>query len=110
MRYYEEKARQKNKMGNNCSNSLYKAFQEDTQLDGIIPAPRSEARKCGAVITAEKILRERGKEELIEEFEEAFKKEFEFLTCIELMTSSRRCNDYIGFSANFIDEALENEE
>ncbi len=30
MRYHEEKARQNHKMGNNCSNSLYKAFQEDT--------------------------------------------------------------------------------
>ena len=106
MRYHEEKARQNHKMGNNCSNSLYKAFQEDTQLDGIIPAPRSEAGKCGAVITAEKILREKGKDKYIEEFEEKFKQEFEYLTCIELMTSSRRCNDYIGESAKMLDEIL----
>ena len=106
---HEEKARTIHKQGNNCSYSLYTAYKEDTKLDGNIPAPRSEAGKCGAVLAAEKILRELGKEDRIEEFEKEFLSEFGNITCVELMRKDRRCNDYVGKSAELIDKIINNE-
>ena len=103
---HEEQARNLHSKGNNCSISLYGAFLEDTKLDGNIPAPRSIAGKCGAVLAAEKILRELGKEKNIEEFEKEFISKFGYLTCIDLMRTERRCNDYVGESANLIDKIL----
>ena len=107
---HEERARTIHKQGNNCSYSLYTAFEDDTKLDGNIPAPRSEAGKCGAVLAAEKILRELGKADIIEEFEKAFIAEFGYITCIDLMKHDRRCNDYVGKSAELIDKMLNKEE
>ena len=106
MTIHEEKARKIHKEGNNCSYSVYTSFEEDTQLDGNIPAPRSEQGKCGAVLAAEKILRELGKEDRIEEFEKLFIEEFGYITCVDLMRTERRCNDYVGKSAEFIDKEL----
>lgn len=107
MTKHEEKARKLHKQGNNCSYAVYTSFKEDLKLDGNIPAPRSEQGKCGAAIAAEKILRELGKEDIIEEFEEEFIKKFGYITCIELMRTERRCNDYVGMSASFIDKIIE---
>ena len=56
MSKHEDNARKYKLLGNNCSNSLYRAFSEDTKLDGQIPAPRSIDGKCGALLTALKIL------------------------------------------------------
>lgn len=103
---HEEKARDLHSQGNNCSISVYKAFLEDTKLDGSIPTPRSIAGKCGAVLAAEKILKECGKEDKIQEFEKDFISKFGYATCIDLMRTERRCNDYVGDSASIVDKIL----
>ena len=107
---HEERARAIHKQGNNCSYSLYTAFEDDIKLDGNIPEPRSEAGKCGALLAAEKILRELGKVDKIGEFKKAFIAEFGYITCIDLMRHDRRCSDYVGKSAELIDEIINDEE
>lgn len=104
MSKYEESARLMHKQGNNCSYSLYNTFFSDYNLEGEFPKPRSIDGKCGAVLTTEKILKEIGKEEYIEEYEKEFLDKFGYLKCLDLMKNDRRCNDYIGFSANKIEE------
>ena len=110
MNKHEKQSRELHKQGNNCSFSLYSAFLEDSKLDGEIPLPRSIEGKCGAVISAEKILKEMGKEKDIELFEKEFISEFKYLKCIDLMKADRRCNDYVGKSAQIVDEILKNNE
>ena len=103
---HEEKAREYRRMGNNCSASLYKAFSEDIKISSNYPAPRSIEGKCGALLTALKILDEIGKSDKKEEFEKKFIEKFGYSKCIELMTHERRCNSYIGESAKMLDEIL----
>jgi len=103
---HEEKARELKKQGNNCSASLNKAFEEDIELSQDFPMPRSIDGKCGALLTAIKILQETGHQDKIEEFEKQFKNKFEYVTCMELMTHGRKCNDYVGESAKMIDQIL----
>ena len=106
MKNHEERARELKQNGNNCSTSLHRAFSEDTKLSDDFPAPRSIEGKCGALLTAEKILRELGHEDKIEEFEKEFIKRFRYSKCIELMKYEHRCTDYVGEVANMIDEIL----
>ena len=103
---HEGQARSLHGQGNNCSVSLYKSFLNDTNLDGNIPSPRSIAGKCGAVLAAEKILKECEKEDKIDEFEKEFISKFGYATCIDLMRTERRCNDYVGESASMVDKIL----
>ena len=103
---HEKRAREIHRQGNNCSTSVNNAFSEDTEISKDFPAPRSIEGKCGALITSEKILRELGHEDKIEEFEKEFIKRFGYAKCAELMTHERRCNDYVGESARMIDEIL----
>ena len=106
MSNHEEKARKLHKEGNNCSTSLHNAFIEDTKISSDFPAPRSIEGKCGALLTAIKILKETGHEEKIEEFEKEFIKRFGYSKCVELMTHERRCNDYVGESAKLLDKII----
>ena len=106
MNKYEEISRRLHKEGNTCSYALYNAFKDDYKLDSNYPLPRSIDGKCGSLLVAQKILKDLGKEEYIEEFEERFKIEFTYTKCVELMKASRRCNDYVGFSANLIEEYI----
>lgn len=106
MNNHEEKARELKKTYN-CSIAVYKTFMEDYELDGVIPEPRSDAGKCGAVIAAEKILRELGKEDKIKEFDKRFIDEFKYIKCVDLMTHERRCYDYVGISAKMVEEYLD---
>ena len=101
---HEERARALKAQGNNCSVSLHKAFTEDTRLDGDYPEPRSIDGKCGALLTALKILRETGHEDKIEEFEKKFIEKFGYNKCRDLMTHERRCSDYVGECARMLDE------
>lgn len=103
---HENRARQLHNQGNNCSTSLHNAFSEDTDLSKEFPAPRSIEGKCGALLTAEKILREKGHEDKIEEFEEEFVKRFGYSKCMDLMRHERRCNDYVGEAARLLDEMI----
>ena len=103
---HEERARNLKKQGNNCSESLHKAFEEDINLSPDYPMPRSIDGKCGALLTAISILKETGNADKIEEFEKEFERKFGYTKCIELMTHERRCNDYVGESAKYIDDVL----
>ena len=109
MNNHEKRARELKEQGNNCSTSLHKAFMEDTELSNDIPAPRSIEGKCGALITAQKILKETGHEDKVEEIEKEFIKRFGYAKCVELMAHEKRCNDYVGESANMVDEILNKE-
>jgi len=106
MNSHEKRARELKENGNNCSTSLHNAFSEDIRLSDEYPAPRSIEGKCGALLTAQKILKEKGHEDKIEEFEKEFIKRFGYSKCKELMSSERRCNDYVGECARIIDEIL----
>ncbi len=106
MSKYEDNARLMHKQGNNCSYSIYNTFMRDYKLEGDYPKPRSIDGKCGAILTTEKILKELGKEEYIEQYEKEFLDKFGYVKCIDLMRNDRRCNDYIGFSVNKIEEIL----
>ena len=103
MNKYEEEARKLKIEGNNCSYSVYNAYAKDLNLSGQYPAPRSIDGKCGALLSALKILEETGNIEKKEEFEKEFIKEFGYCKCIELMRHDRRCNDYVGECAKMID-------
>ena len=106
MSNHEIEARKLKNKGNNCSNSLYSAFSKDVKLGGEYPNPRSVDGKCGALLTALKILEETGHGDKKEEFEKEFIKRFKYTKCIDLMTFERRCNDYVGESAKLLDEIL----
>lgn len=108
MTNHETRARELKSQGNNCSTSLHGAFSEDTKLSEEFPAPRSIEGKCGALLTAKKILKETGHEDKIDDFEKEFIKKFGYATCKELMTHERRCNDYVGEAAKMIDLILKN--
>lgn len=107
MNNHKEEARNLKMRGNNCSISLYTAFEKDIKLNGDYPAPRSTEGKCGALLTALKILEETGHSDKKEEFEKEFIKRFGYSRCIELMTYQRRCNDYVGESAKMLDKIIE---
>ena len=103
---YETEARLMHKNGKTCSYSLYNAFQNDFNLEGTYPLPRSIDGKCGAILTTEKILDELNLSDKKEEFVQRFLKEFGETKCIELMKKDRRCNDYVGFAAQQINEYI----
>ena len=105
MNNHEEIARKLKSEGNNCSYSVNNAFN-DLNLSSDFPAPRSIDGKCGALLTSIKILKEKGFEDKVEEFEAWFISEFGYNKCVELMTHERRCSDYVGMSAKKIDEIL----
>ncbi len=106
---HEIKARELKSKGNNCSSSLFKAFEEGFSLKGDYPAPRSIEGKCGALLTSLYILKQTGHEDRIEAFEKEFEKRFHYTTCIDLMTHERRCSDYVGESAAMLDAILSEE-
>ncbi len=106
MNKHEEKARELKNSGKNCSDSLYTSFASDTTLSGEYPQPRSIDGKCGALITALRILDETGHSDKKEEFEKKFIEKFGYATCKELMSHERRCTDYVGECARMLDEIL----
>ena len=106
MSKHEERARELKSMGNNCSVSLHQAFSEDMELNSNYPQPRSIDGKCGALLTTEYILKNIGREDLIDEYDELFLKKFGSLKCVDLMRKDRRCNDYVGESAKYISEII----
>lgn len=106
MSEFEEKARELKTSGNNCSVSLYTAFKEKLNLKGDAPQPRSVEGKCGALLTAIKILEETGHADKIDELEREFIKRFGYSKCVELMTHERRCVDYVGECARMVEEIV----
>lgn len=106
MSEFEKKARELKKSGNNCSVSLYTAFQEKLKLRGDVPQPRSIDGKCGALLTAKKILEETGHSDKCDELEKEFIKKFGHSKCVDLMTHERRCNDYVGECAKMVEKIV----
>ena len=106
MNNHEKNARELRSMGLTCSEALHKTFSKDLNLNDDFPAPRSIDGKCGAVLTAIKILQDTGHNDKIEEFEKWFLERFGYLKCAELMAHDRRCIDYIGETAQKLDEYL----
>lgn len=110
MSSHENEARNLKKQGNNCSRSLHTAFVKDTKINDEFPEPRSIEGKCGALLTALKILDEIGHSDKKEEFEKEFIKKFGYNKCMQLMAHERRCNDYVGKCAKMIDEIIGKEQ
>lgn len=108
MNEYEVRARNFHKNGSNCSNSIYMTFKEILNIKDQPPRPRSIEGICGAVLTAEYILKRLGKEHLIDDFRKEFINEFKYLKCLDLMKNVRYCNDYVGFATRFIYKHLNN--
>lgn len=105
---HETEARRIHKTGLNCSNSLYQAFSDIDHAGGNPPAPRSIGGKCGALLTAQKILRDLGIDRE-DELEKAFEQEFGFVTCIELKRHRCNCNDCVGVASRLTDQMLAEE-
>ena len=106
MNDYEVKARKLKQSGLLCSNAVFDTFKDEWNLEGKPPAPRSIDGKCGALLTTEYILKNIGREDLIDEYDELFLKKFGSLKCVDLMRKDRRCNDYVGESAKYISEII----
>ena len=64
----EKEARKRHNNGYSCSSSVYSTFSD--LVSGTAPFPRSEGGKCGAVLSAEKILQQLGMSSA--EFDEKF--------------------------------------
>ena len=105
---HEEKAREYKQRGANCSTSVYNAFSKDVEIGNDFPQPRSIDGKCGALLTALKILDDTGNSDKKEEFEKEFISRFGYSKCVELMTHERRCIDYVGEASSMVDEILNN--
>ena len=100
---HESMARKIHRSGFNCSNSVYQAFADIDSVDGNPPAPRSIAGKCGALLTAQKVLRDLGIEREAE-LEQAFADEFGYVTCRDLKLHRCSCNDCVGVASRLVDE------
>ena len=107
MKDYGEEAKRLHREGNRCAASVYKAFEDvNNNSDGQIPLPRSEDGKCGAVIAAEKLIREMGLGDTAG-FDEEFTKAYGSLKCAELIKQhGRRCNEFVGFAAKYVESLL----
>ena len=100
---HEERARKAHLSGSNCAASVYGSFADVNPTPGIAPAPRSEGGKCGAVLAAEKLLREMG---VAADFDGRFEAQFGSLKCGELRRSRVPCNDLVGAAAKILDEYI----
>ena len=103
---HEETARTKHKMGNNCATSVYTSFADVNPNMGQAPMPRSDGGKCGAVLAAEKTLKEMGIDKA-DEFEQEFIARFGSVKCGEILRQGRRCNDCVGIAAAIVDSMIQ---
>ena len=104
---HEKTARASHRSGVSCAGSVYQAFADVNKHMTSAPFPRSEGGKCGAVLSAEKVLRETGVM-MIEEFEREFKERFGSVKCFELLGKRNgKCNDFVGAAAAITDKLLE---
>ncbi|MBR1479251.1 MAG: hypothetical protein IJ608_15025 [Lachnospiraceae bacterium] len=99
----EETARNKHRSGNNCAVSVYSTFYD--KVSGLAPMPRSEGGKCGAVLSAEKVLSQLGHS--TEGFDQKFLELFGSLKCAELRKGKYPCNDLVGTAARMAEEMVE---
>ena len=99
----EETARNKHRSGNNCAVSVYFTFYD--KISVVAPTPRSEGGKCGAVLSAEKVLDKLGYS--TEEFDQKFLELFGSLKCMELRKGKYPCNDFVGTATRMVEETIE---
>ena len=105
MTKHEETARQSHKMGNNCAVSVYSAFSDVNKNPGSIPAPRSDGGKCGAYLSAVKLLQDMGVEKT-DNLEAEFLKRFGSLKCGDLRRNGPGCNNLVGAAAEIVESLL----
>lgn len=101
---YETIARNNHSSGMNCAAAVYDALSVTNDNKTTPPRPREKDGKCGAVLAAEKVIREMGgTEEDVLEFEKRFVDKFQHLKCSELRGILRgKCNDYVGVAASIV--------
>ena len=93
---YEQTARNNHKNGMNCAMAVYTALGGEKSN---APKPRAEGGKCGAVLAAEQIIRERDLGDPAK-FDNEFLAMFGSLRCADLRGIMRgRCNDHVGTAA-----------
>ena len=103
MTTHEKIARSTHNSGYGCSYAVYDAFSDVNKHMSAPPAARSEGGKCGAVLAAEKTLRDMG---ITSDFDKKFLQRFGSLKCTELRQKRIPCNDLVGTAAAFVDEVL----
>ena len=102
---HEREARGIHLEGNNCSNSVYRAFSDVDKAGGRPPAPRSIAGKCGALLTAQKVLADLGIDRA-DELEREFERYFGYVKCVDLKRNRCSCNDCVGVASHLVDEYI----
>ncbi len=102
---HEPEARAIHRTGTNCSTAVYRAFSDVDKAGGTPPAPRSIAGKCGALLTAQQVLKDMGVD-AADELERDFCERLGFVTCIDLKRARRDCNDCVGVAAELADKYL----
>lgn len=100
---HETIARQAHRGGVNCAQSVYSAFSDVNPNPTAAPRARSEGGKCGAVLAAEKLLREMNVES---DFDARFVEQFGSLKCGDLRRARIPCNDLVGAAARLVEESL----
>ena len=99
----EQTARRNHNSGYSCASAVYSAFND--VVSGSAPIPRSEGGKCGAVLAAEKALKQLGIDS--DAFDQQFITQFGSLTCAELRRARHSCNDLVGTAARLISETVD---
>lgn len=103
---HEKIARANHRSGMSCSGAVYRAFSDINRQMSSAPVARSEGGKCGAVLSAEKVLRETGTGK-IDEFEQEFIKQFGSVRCSDLLGRRRgKCNDFVGSAAAIAEKLM----
>ena len=100
---YETTARNSHRSGMNCAMSVYTALGGDKAN---APKPRAEGGKCGAVLAAEQVIREKGTGDP-KKLDERFLELYGSLKCADLRgAATGQCNDFIGAAARMAGEML----
>lgn len=103
----ENTARSNHRNGMSCSAAVYAAFDDINASRTVAPSPRSEGGKCGAVLAAEKVLKDLGIDGQ-DEFESVFREKFGSLKCFELLGKRRgQCNEFVGAATALAEEIIE---
>ena len=100
----EQMARKNHNSGYSCASAVYSVFKD--KVNGSAPIPRSEGGKCGAVLAAEKVLKQLGLDS--EAFDQQFVRQFRSLKCDELRRARYSCNDLVGSAARLTEDAIGN--
>ena len=98
----EQTARKNHYSGHSCSSAVYRTFSD--LVSGEAPIPRSEGGKCGAVLAAEKVLKQLELDS--NAFDTQFLAQFHSLKCGDLRRAGFPCNDLVGTAARLADEAI----